>query len=149
MKLRNFAILAAVALSLQGCLVFIPGKVVGAISDGMTGAEGESCVSQNAKVGDKIRMPYNGIGVVKSLSGTSIRCTNSEMPIRALVVVDETWGKNGKYGDVYSVCLPVTAKVGDKVDISAGMAGSVKSIYGASPGCPKPELPLRALAKPD
>src|SRR5476649_346530 len=64
---------------------FLPGKVTGAISDAVTGSEGENCVGPNAKVGDTIRLPGGGQGAVKSLSGTSVRCTTAEFPIRALV----------------------------------------------------------------
>lgn len=147
MKLRILAV-AVLGLSLQGCLVVIPGKAIEAVSDGITGAEGAHCVAAHAKVGDRVKMPYNGMGVIKSLSGTSIRCTDAEKPIRAMIVIDETWGKDGKYGDMESVCLPVTAKVGDPVGISGNRNGKVKSIYGAHTACSNPDLPLRALAVP-
>ncbi len=69
---------------LSGCwFVFIPGSVVGAVSDSMTGAKGDNCVSANVKVGDRIRLPGGGRARVKSLSGTSIRCTSPELPIHA------------------------------------------------------------------
>lgn len=147
MRLRILAV-AVLGLSLQGCLVVIPGKAIEAVSDGITGAEGGHCVSPEAKVGDTVRMPYNGVGEIKSLSGTSIRCTDPEKPIRALIVVKEGWGKDGKYGDMESVCLPVSAKVGDPVGISGNRTGRVKSIYGAHSACSNPALPLRALAVP-
>jgi hypothetical protein len=73
------------ALMLQGCwFVFIPGSLIQAASDGITGAEGNHC----AKVGDRIRLPGGGHGTVKSLSGTSIRCQQTELPIRALLELD-------------------------------------------------------------
>ena len=65
---------------------FLPGKVTGAIADAFTGAEGTNCVSSVAKVGDKIKLPDGSVGIVKSLSGESSRCTNSTYPIRALLV---------------------------------------------------------------
>lgn len=83
-----FVLLSCVAL--QGCwFVFIPGSVTGAISDSLTGAEGSHCVPEFSKVGDKIRLPGGGVGIIKSLSGTSVRCTQPQMPIRALLVFDE------------------------------------------------------------
>lgn len=90
MNLYKNAAVPMLALSLQGCFVFIPGNVVGAVSDGLTGAEGQHCVAAHAKVGDSINLPGGGRGVVKSLSGTSMRCTQPEMPIRALLVFDNT-----------------------------------------------------------
>jgi hypothetical protein len=64
---------------------FIPGSVTGAISDAITGSEGANCVGSRAKVGDSIRLNSGSIMTVKSLSGTSTRCIQSEFPIRALL----------------------------------------------------------------
>jgi hypothetical protein len=78
------AALAVVCISLQGCFFFvIPGSVTGKISDAITGAKGANCVSAANEVGDKIRGPDGSIGTIKSLSGTSSRCTDSRYPIRA------------------------------------------------------------------
>ncbi len=78
LRVPFFATLIIVSsLSLQGCwFIFIPGSVIGAVSDSVTGAVGSNCVGANAKVGDNIRLQGGGIGTVKSLSGTSTRCTN-------------------------------------------------------------------------
>ena len=71
---------------LGGCwFVFIPGSLLQKASDGLTGAEGDHCVSASAKVGDRIGMAYGGSGTIMSLSGTSIRCTEPERPIRARI----------------------------------------------------------------
>lgn len=85
MKLCKILLLAAFTFSLEGCVVWIPGSVISAVSDSITGSEGSHCVGANAKVGDTIRLPGGGRATVKSLSGTSVRCTNPEMPIRALL----------------------------------------------------------------
>jgi hypothetical protein len=77
-------------LFLQGCFFFfIPGSVVGKISDSMTGAEGQNCVSASAKVGDTVRTPDGRPATVKSLSGESTRCKNPSMPVRALLEIRE------------------------------------------------------------
>lgn len=82
------AVLASVQL-LQGCLfLYIPGSAVSAISDTFTGAEGNNCVGANAKVGDRISVPGMKTATVKTLSGTSVRCTDPAMPIRALLAFD-------------------------------------------------------------
>lgn len=83
---RIATVLAMVACTqLSGCFfVFVPGSVVGKISDGLTGDEGEHCVGREVKVGNLIRNPADGeLWVVKSLSGTSIRCKDERYPIRA------------------------------------------------------------------
>ena len=81
-----FAILCVMPLT--GCFfVFIPGSLIQKVSDGMTGAEGEHCVSRAAKVGDRINLPGGKYATVQSLSGTSVRCTNQEMPIRAALAI--------------------------------------------------------------
>jgi hypothetical protein len=67
--------------------VFIPGSVTGAVSDAITGSEGDHCVSSSAKVGDKIRLPDGSYNIVKSLSGTTSRCKDPNRPIRAKLVV--------------------------------------------------------------
>jgi hypothetical protein len=83
MRLWRLVVLAPVVL-LQGCFfVWIPGNVVGAVSDTLTGSEGEHCVSRGAQVGDLIKMTYGGTWKVESLSGTSLRCSQPEFPIRA------------------------------------------------------------------
>ncbi|MBN9429235.1 MAG: hypothetical protein J0H09_22265 [Burkholderiales bacterium] len=43
----------AMLVLLQGCMFFIiPGSVVAAISDSITGAEGRHCLARTAQVGD-------------------------------------------------------------------------------------------------
>lgn len=69
---------------------FLPGSVTSKIGDAFTGAEGDNCVGSNAKVGDTIRLATGKLMTVKSLSGTSSRCTNAEHPIRALLVPSAT-----------------------------------------------------------
>lgn len=61
----------------------IPGSVTGKVSDAITGAKGANCVGAANKVGDKIRGSDGSIGTIKSLSGTSGRCTDARYPIRA------------------------------------------------------------------
>lgn len=57
----------------------------GKISDLITGAEGNNCVATTSKVGDKIVLGGGKVGEIKSLSGTSTRCTSQAHPIRALI----------------------------------------------------------------
>lgn len=80
----RWACLLALPLALQGCwFVFIPGSVMSAVTDKVTGSEGDHCVASEAKVGDRINI--NGqMMTVKSLSGTSTRC-QGVYPIRALL----------------------------------------------------------------
>jgi hypothetical protein len=71
-------------LLLQGCwFVFIPASVINAAADGLSGAEGEHCVSAQAKVGDVIRLDSGGLWKVESLSGASYRCREAIYPVRA------------------------------------------------------------------
>lgn len=86
MRRLRFLMLAPAVLALQGCwFVFIPGSVVSSVSDSITGAEGENCVPSTAKVGDRIRLPDLTMGSIESLSGTSIRCSDPNLPIRAKI----------------------------------------------------------------
>lgn len=82
MKLRLLCI--APVLLLQGCwFVFIPGSLIEAAADGITGAEGQHCVNSEAKVGDTIKLTDGTNWKVLSLSGTSNRCRNPAHPVRA------------------------------------------------------------------
>ena len=57
---------------------FIPGNVTSSISDAITGDEGRHCIGQQAKVGDLVRTA-NGVMRVKSVSGVSMRCADSNI----------------------------------------------------------------------
>ena len=75
-------------LPLSKYFVFIPGNVIHDVSDAITGSEGNHCVGTNAKMNNRITLPGGGKTTVKSLSGTSISCTQPEYPVRALLVFD-------------------------------------------------------------
>lgn len=88
-RLLKTVVATTLILSLQGCFfIFIPGSVTSAISDSITGSEGENCVGAKARVGDFVRTPGGGSARIESLSGTSMRCNNPEMPIRAKLDFD-------------------------------------------------------------
>lgn len=87
---RHLIICACTALlSLQALdarawfFFFIPGSVLGRIGDTVSGATGEHCVSAKAKEGDVMTSPAGNTAVIKKLSGTSSRCANPDLPIRA------------------------------------------------------------------
>lgn len=85
---RRLALAAALALTTQfaGCwFVFIPGSLMTAAADALTGSEGDHCVGREAKVGDTVTTPTGAKAVVKSISGASGRCTDPAWPIRAAV----------------------------------------------------------------
>lgn len=87
--LNRIAVILLLTLQLGGCwFVFIPGSLIQKASDGVTGAEGDHCVGRVAKVGDRIKLSNGTLGVVQSLSGTSVRCTNETMPIRASLTIE-------------------------------------------------------------
>jgi hypothetical protein len=87
MRSGNLVLLGLASFALQGCwFIFIPGSVISAASDAVTGSEGKHCVGERAKVGDTIRLGDGQPMTVKSVSGTSSRCTNPQHPIRALLV---------------------------------------------------------------
>lgn len=84
--MRKIATIAALAACTQlaGCFfVFIPGSLIKAAGDAITGARGEHCVGRAAQVGDRITLPDGRVGTVQSLSGTSVYCDRPEHPIRA------------------------------------------------------------------
>lgn len=88
--MRKTLLLLSLAAStlLGGCFfVFIPGSLIKAAGDAITGAEGEHCVGRGAQVGDRITLPDGKVGTVKSLSGTSTYCTREEHPIRAALAI--------------------------------------------------------------
>lgn len=78
--------------------IFIPGSTIDAIGDAITGATGDNCVKDSAKVGDTIRLSDGSIHEIQKLSGTSDRCQTSDFPIRAQlgppIIVDNSSPKN-------------------------------------------------------
>ncbi len=83
MKIATIAALA-VCSQLSGCFVFIPGSVVGAVTDSITGDKGEHCVSRGSVVGQRVNLGYGRIGVIEHVSKTpSSRCPDPMMPMRA------------------------------------------------------------------
>ena len=84
-KISTAVVVVFSSISLSGCLIFIPGSVVGAVTDAITGDEGAHCVPATAYAGQRVNMPYGGSGVIKSVSGKSIRCQDPEKPHRALI----------------------------------------------------------------
>jgi hypothetical protein len=85
--MKKGLIAAALASSmLSGCFVFIPGSVVGAVSDAVTGDKGEHCVPRGTPVGERVNFGFGRIGVVDSVSATpSSRCRDPMMPMRAAI----------------------------------------------------------------
>ena len=67
---------------------FLPGFVTSKIGDALTGAEGENCVKSTAKIGDKLKSASGNTATIKSLSGTSSRCPDASLPIRAMLTFD-------------------------------------------------------------
>jgi hypothetical protein len=64
---------------------FIPGSVTRGVTDAITGAKGNLCVRDSAKVGDVIPSLAGNTMKILSLSGTSTICSNPALPIRAEV----------------------------------------------------------------
>lgn len=82
-RLAPALLLACTLTQLSGCFfVFIPGALINAAADKVTGSEGAHCVGPAARVGDRINVS-EGTGTVQSLSGTSSRCSDTRYPIRA------------------------------------------------------------------
>ena len=80
-------LLIPLVLSLQGCFWFFiwtPG-----MTDAVTGAEGDHCVGTTATVGSQLKLHDGRMATVESLSGTSSRCRDERMPIRAKLKVGE------------------------------------------------------------
>lgn len=115
MKYFRLITLFAVLLTSQGAanawfFFIIPGSVTGAIADKISGAEGEHCVGETARVGDRIRLPNGYFGIVQSLSGTSSRC-QGQYPIRAKM--DIRLPESVRTAE-HTVCVGLGAKPGDK-----------------------------------
>ena len=83
-RIIRLAAIIAVTAPLSGCFfVFIPGSLIRAASDAITGDKGQHCVNRLARAGDKVTMPGGGVATVVSISGPSISCQNPAIPIRA------------------------------------------------------------------
>lgn len=62
---------------------FIPGSVVQATGDAISGAKGNMCVKEGLEIGHIFTSPNGNTAKVLSLSGTSSICKNPAQPIRA------------------------------------------------------------------
>jgi hypothetical protein len=81
--MRYLVLLAALAGS--SCAVYVPGSVVGAAEDALTGNRGRHCVPSIAKIGDRILVPDGRVGVVEKLEGETPRCRDPGHPVRAIL----------------------------------------------------------------
>lgn len=86
-KLATLIFIIGIGISFNANAWFFFWLPTGAIADAFSGAEGANCVAESLKVGDPV-MSEGKRMVVKSLSGTSSRCTDSARPIRALLEPD-------------------------------------------------------------
>lgn len=85
----RLGLLVSLVLSLSGCwFVFIPGSMVSSMGDALSGNTGQYCVGESAAVGSMVKMPDGRIGAVQKLEGASSRCSNTALPIRAVVTFD-------------------------------------------------------------
>jgi len=73
---------------------FIPGSVTRGAADAITGAKGNICVREAAKVGDVVPSVAGNTMKILSLSGTSSMCSNPALPIRADVEFTFTFKSN-------------------------------------------------------
>ena len=73
---------------------FIPGSVTRAVADAISGAKGNICVREAAKVGDVVPSAAGNTMKILSVSGTSSMCTNPALPIRADVEFTFTFKSN-------------------------------------------------------
>jgi hypothetical protein len=89
--MRNAIVLCAALLTvpLQGCFfIWVPGSLIDAASDQISGDFGNFCIPSRLQTGDKVRMANGQMATVTRISGTSSRCTFAELPIRAQVTYD-------------------------------------------------------------
>lgn len=102
MIVRIIAVLVLV-FSLNGCWFFI--VPLGPIIDAFKGKT--YCVSKNATVGSRVRMPDGEIGTIKRIKGPVSDCPNSLIPIGAEIAFDgsdaaelkTTTGEGGRDGN--------------------------------------------------
>lgn len=130
---------------------FLPGSVTGAVTDKLTGAEGDNCVGPYAQVGDRITVPGKGTGTIRSLSGTSIRCTTNAYPIRALIdftALPTPAGTPASPDTSFELhqCVYSSSKVGDGQYDSGAGNGVITAVSGPSATCPA-GTPYRATVR--
>lgn len=84
-------IIAFLVFPLSGCFFFyVPGSVIDSIGDSISGDVGNLCVPSTSYVGQRITAPNGKVGTVTKLEGTSRRCTQESLPIRAVVEFGST-----------------------------------------------------------
>lgn len=128
-------LIVLLALPLSGCFVFIPGSVVGGVSDAITGSKGEHCVSRAAKVGDTIRLYDGRLFRVESLSGTSSRCNDAALPIRAELAL-----LANQPGDIQKLSEPLPSAPAPKAATEQDKAAACAKLAAVKPGAPQDEF---------
>ena len=130
-------LISTLALLLQGCwFVFIPGSVVSAVTDGISGNKGQNCVAESVKVGDSIRAPDGRVGKVQALEGFSSRCQTAT-PVRAVVTFDSIATAQVERGNM---CVSDNSTVGTKISLPGGRTGTVREYIGYPKAANSPQL---------
>lgn len=100
---------------------------------------GTNCAVPNATVGTKITLPSGKMASVTAVYGASPRCQDPAVPI--LVDVREIDEKDSQPTQG-SNCAGSATKVGTKLKLPNGKSASVTTVYGTSPRCQNPALPI-------
>ena len=88
-KLSALIFIVGLSISFNANAWFFFFLPTGAIADAITGASGDNCVGENTKIGDKIAIKGD-VMIVKSISGSSSRCSDPKYPVRAELEKDPT-----------------------------------------------------------
>lgn len=78
--------ICCIAPFLGGCFfIYLPPSATSAIGDSLTGNTGQHCVGEAAQIGSYVKAPDGRVGKVIKLEGTTSRCGDPRMPIRAVL----------------------------------------------------------------
>jgi hypothetical protein len=137
-----FCATAIIHTSASAWFIFIPGGLITAAVDKAQGVEGDHCVNVLARVGDKISLPGGRSGTIRSLSGTSSRCANPSIPIRARLDLDD-WSAL-RPGEQQTVCVPHGLRAGDRYsDLALGNV-IIQELAVTATQCTDAKLPVQA-----
>ena len=112
-------------------------------------SQGNSCLSSNATVGARRKLQNGKVEKITALYGTSPRCSDPTTPMLADVEEVSDGQSSSQTVSQGTHCVASTATIGTQLKMTNGKIGSVRALYGTSPRCSNPVIPVLADVEED
>ena len=107
----------------------------------VSASQGSHCGPSNVTIGTRLRSPNGKMVKVTALYANSPRCSDPAIPTP--VDVEEVGeGESSVSASQGSHCAPSNATIGTRLNIPDGKMVKIKTLYGNSPRCSDPAIPI-------